>query len=203
MTHVDGSPAAYAAASPYKFHNLVVAAAVFHDNRLLIIKRSAEERSWTGYWEMPGGSVDSTDETISDAIARELREETGLVMRRVVDEIQPPITFDSGWAKSRKWLKLSFLVEITESAEAEAEEEVKAQESEEGKAKSISRVGVPIVKLDPKEHQSHLWVTEAQILAAKHQDTELEFISEEQVHVMLTAFGIHRRREQESSGTAV
>lgn len=299
MAHIHNPQAEYAKASPYKYHRLVVSAAVVRNDRLLIIKRAEQDKSWPGYWEAPGGSVDLTDKTIADAVARELQEETGLTMNRIVDEIQPAITFDSGWTKPKRWLKLSFLVEVTETTKGEAEEKVKAQESEgvfipqrsenavqpqesetvveaqeieevataqeshktaktakkaktqekeevvkareseiaadtavrsqdseedvntqegegtvntqegekainvqgtgEGKDVSMTEIVIPFIKLDPKEHSRHLWVTEAQVLAAEYQDEELQFISDQQTDVMLTAFRMSREKGQGSS----
>lgn len=38
--------------------------------------------------EIPGGKVDTTDETLLHAVARELKEETGLTAVRVVHKVQ-------------------------------------------------------------------------------------------------------------------
>lgn len=223
MPHIHNSPAEYARASPYKFHNLIVSAAVIHDNRLLIVKRAEEETSFSGCWEVPGGSVDATDKTIADAVARELREETGLTMNHIINEIQPAITFGSGWERPKRWLNHTFLVEVTETAkdEAEAEDAVKlqksgeeavksqeseeksnAQKSKEAKFTSLAEVIIPFIKLDPKEHSRHLWVTSQQILAAEYQGEELQFISDQQTDIMLTAFQMHKEIGRESLSEA-
>lgn len=57
---------------------LLVVVAIFEDNegRFLITKRPLET-SHGGYWEFPGGKVES-GETISEALLREIQEELGL-----------------------------------------------------------------------------------------------------------------------------
>jgi 8-oxo-dGTP diphosphatase len=47
-------------------------------NRLLVVRRSLEDRHNAGLWEFPGGKVD-VGENISTSLAREVYEETGLV----------------------------------------------------------------------------------------------------------------------------
>ena len=52
-----------------------VAAVIVEDGRLLLIRRGAEPSR--GKWSLPGGSVE-WGETLTDAVRREVREETGL-----------------------------------------------------------------------------------------------------------------------------
>tara|TARA_R100000315_G_C5235326_1_gene147026 strand:- start:3029 stop:3502 length:474 start_codon:yes stop_codon:yes gene_type:complete len=47
----------------------------------LIIKRSPQEDSYRGYWDLPGGHVDKDDYSIEMGAIRELDEETSLVAR--------------------------------------------------------------------------------------------------------------------------
>jgi mutator protein MutT len=62
------------------FAPLVAAAAILtrDDGKILLVKRG--EDPGKGLWGLPGGYVE-IDETIEQALVRELREETGLVMR--------------------------------------------------------------------------------------------------------------------------
>ncbi len=54
----------------------VTAAIIEHDGRYLLARR-APEQNLAGYWEFPGGKVE-TDETFEDCLARELMEELNL-----------------------------------------------------------------------------------------------------------------------------
>lgn len=57
---------------------LAVSAAIFRDERVLLVKRAQPPA--LGRWTLPGGRVEP-GETLSDAIRREVAEETGLVIR--------------------------------------------------------------------------------------------------------------------------
>ena len=65
---------------------------VNEDDEVLIIKRSEDEESHTGYWDLPGGHVDDEDKSIEAGVVRELKEETGLqtdlTSVKYVDKIQ-------------------------------------------------------------------------------------------------------------------
>ena len=56
----------------------VVAAVIRNNNRLLLGQRPQHKRHG-GLWEFPGGKIEP-DETVYQAIARELKEEMGLVV---------------------------------------------------------------------------------------------------------------------------
>jgi 8-oxo-dGTP diphosphatase len=54
-----------------------VGAAIFHENALPRLRRTPD---FPGMWELAGGSVE-IGEKLEDALAREIREETGLIVR--------------------------------------------------------------------------------------------------------------------------
>ncbi len=65
-----------------KLFNVGIKAVITQDNKVLIVKNSS------GFWEVPGGRIDG-DETIEQALHRELREELpnieSIVLGKVVD----------------------------------------------------------------------------------------------------------------------
>ena len=56
----------------------VVAAMLVRDGAILLCQRSARRAWYPGVWDLPGGHVEQ-NETTTDALARELREELGVV----------------------------------------------------------------------------------------------------------------------------
>lgn len=60
-----------------KYHNRAVTidAVIVTEGRILLIKRGLHP--YKGYWALPGGHLDY-DETIENAVTREVKEETGL-----------------------------------------------------------------------------------------------------------------------------
>lgn len=61
----------------YANRGLTIDAIIVRDGKILLIKRGAEP--FKGFWALPGGYVD-WDETVEDAVRREVAEETGLMV---------------------------------------------------------------------------------------------------------------------------
>ena len=59
-----------------RFH-AAVSVAVLRRGRLLLLRRGPGERTYVGFWEMPGGAVES-GESLAAAARREIREEACL-----------------------------------------------------------------------------------------------------------------------------
>ncbi len=57
----------------------VVTAFIFNEGKVLIMKRSEEEKFLPGYFELPGGKM-NFGEKPEEALNRELQEETGLTV---------------------------------------------------------------------------------------------------------------------------
>ncbi|MBB5913799.1 8-oxo-dGTP diphosphatase [Nocardia transvalensis] len=86
--------------------HFVVGVAVFRDRKLLVVRRVADD--WHGgMYELPGGGVES-GESFADCVARELYEETGLRMRRIVEVAGE---FDYATRTKARVRKYNFVVE--------------------------------------------------------------------------------------------
>lgn len=96
---------------------------IFHPVRgLLLIRRAIGEAAFPGYWEVPGGGVEAppTDATLLDAVVREVWEETGLKVTRLL-RCFGCVEFQG--RSGRWWRKWNFEVEAEEG-------EVKLEERE-------------------------------------------------------------------------
>ena len=61
-----------------KFSGKTAAAIIeFPDNKILLVKRGIPV--FRGYWALPGGKVEP-EETVEEAVIREVKEETGLTV---------------------------------------------------------------------------------------------------------------------------
>lgn len=60
----------------------VVSAVLFRDNKILVQER-AKNQNYAGYWEFPGGKVNE-NESIEDALIRELYEEIGITPNSII-----------------------------------------------------------------------------------------------------------------------
>lgn len=98
--------------------------------RLLLVQRAATERAFPNLWEIPGGSTETFDRSILHSVAREVFEETGLHLTRIVRQVGEGVEFQSakqitdenGLSKPRKsYLKLTFEIEVAEFEEKLAE----------------------------------------------------------------------------------
>ncbi|KAL9127228.1 MAG: hypothetical protein Q9217_003845 [Psora testacea] len=63
------------------------ASTIKHQHQLLIVKRAEHAAAFPDQWELPGGHVES-GETVRQCVQRETMEETGLVVDRILGELQ-------------------------------------------------------------------------------------------------------------------
>ncbi|HEY4161042.1 MAG TPA: NUDIX domain-containing protein [Candidatus Saccharimonadales bacterium] len=88
--------------------HITTGVAVVQDGKILVVRRVAHDDTLAGEWELPGGSVDA-GETIEQGAIRELREETGLE----VDKILRSFTgFDYATSKKPKVRQINFKVTV-------------------------------------------------------------------------------------------
>lgn len=90
--------------------------------RLLLVQRAATD-AFPNLWEIPGGSSEATDLTIFHSVAREVLEETGLHLKRIVQQVGEGVEFrskkeivdENGVSKPKKvYFKFTFEIEVTE-----------------------------------------------------------------------------------------
>jgi 8-oxo-dGTP diphosphatase len=80
--------------------------AVTREGKILVVRRIAEDDDLGGEWELPGGGVDE-GETIGQGAARELLEETGLVVDKILSIFEG---FDYTTTKKPKARQTNFKV---------------------------------------------------------------------------------------------
>ncbi|KAE8152768.1 NUDIX hydrolase domain-like protein [Aspergillus avenaceus] len=115
------------------------------ESKVLLLRRALTD-SLPGYWEGPGGGCEETDDSIVDAVVREVREESGLHVSRVVD-----LVGIEEWVKLKpdqvvKAVKFHFLVEVWE-----------AQGFIPGGEGQVVERWEDGVLLTPEEHDAFVW----------------------------------------------
>lgn len=171
-------PATYLASHP-EFDAIATGALVTsrHESgsrRLLLVQRAAHD-SMPSRWEIPGGACDGDDATLLHGLARELWEETGLLLRRVVGRLGPGRGNGRGLGKGSKdgavfftrrglrVIKYSFLVDVEQP---------------------------PRIELDPNEHQRFLWATEEECRAGRVGDVDIKFTTDQQTATIMEGFRV-------------
>ena len=82
--------------------------AVVKDDKILVVRRVAYDDTLAGAWELPGGGVDS-NETIEQGAIRELLEETGLEVDKIIGTFDG---FDYTTSKKPKVRQVNFKVTV-------------------------------------------------------------------------------------------
>lgn len=88
--------------------HLATGVAVVNDNMVLAVRRVAHDDTLPGEWELPGGGVDA-DETIEQGAARELYEETGLEIDKIIGTFEG---FDYTTPNKPKVRQINFKVTV-------------------------------------------------------------------------------------------
>ena len=99
---------------------LGVGALLFEDDRILMVERGGEPLR--GQWSLPGGCVE-TGERLTDAVCREMQEETGLLVEPLgVVEIFERIMRDEAGGAEYHYVLVDFLVRRTGGTLAAADD---------------------------------------------------------------------------------
>lgn len=89
---------------------IIVAGAVFHQGKVLIIQRGADEEAFPDFWELPGGKREIFENS-QNALVREVKEETGLD----VEPVRPLSVFEFKVEKTkefRDFTQITFLCKL-------------------------------------------------------------------------------------------
>lgn len=57
---------------------VAASAAILQDGKILLVKRVDDASTCPGMWTFPAGGVDATDQSVQEAVVREVKEETNL-----------------------------------------------------------------------------------------------------------------------------
>lgn len=88
-----------------------VGAIIFQDDRILMAQRG--KPPLLGWWSLPGGALE-TGEALADAVAREVLEETGLVVKPLrVFEIFERILRDDAGVPEYHYVLIDYVCEVT------------------------------------------------------------------------------------------
>ena len=127
-----------------------------HPPRTLLLRRALTD-SMPGCWEGPGGSYEADEDgTLLDGVVREVLEETGLHVSRIVELVSV-----DGWTHKRREdgrfvriAKYSFIVEVHEAVREVS-----------GVPQMIHRDEIPVV-LEVDAHDAFEWATEEDVKAS-------------------------------------
>lgn len=132
------------------FDGIGTSAFVFDaQNRVLLVQRAAHD-SMPNLWEAPGGAVDAGDVSILHGCARELREEVGLVARRMKRLVTEGVDKGEKWSVFTNRTGTKIICGF--GFEAEVEDD-----------------GGEVV-LDENEHQGWVWALESEVRAERMGD---------------------------------
>ncbi|MEO3862425.1 NUDIX hydrolase [Acrocarpospora sp. B8E8] len=117
-----------------KVFGVLVCAATFHDDHVLLLRRSEDQKFMPGEWSIPAGKIQPLEESLEDAVCRELYEEAGIKGR---------VRHGLGmcWFESRYYDQLLHHIQFNFVVDAEDRQ----------------------VKLMDKSNMDHLWLSVHQI----------------------------------------
>ncbi|KAB8256778.1 P-loop containing nucleoside triphosphate hydrolase protein [Aspergillus pseudonomiae] len=139
---------------------------------ILLIQRALCD-SKPEFWEVPAGSCEEQDKTPRDALEREVREETGLQLSRVINALPIQTWTRSKEGQQHEWVGLPYIIGVSELEPSISHEN---RQGVSGRALKWKEV----IQLNPKEHRDFVWATEYEVRRDKykmfgnHKETILE-----------------------------
>ncbi|RAQ70220.1 hypothetical protein AFCA_011037 [Aspergillus flavus] len=119
---------------------------------ILLIQRALCD-SEPGFWKVPAGSCEEQDKTPRDALEREVREETGLQLSRVIHALPIQTWTRSKEGEQHEWVGLPYIIEVSELEHSISHENRQGVSGRALKCKDV-------IQLNPREHQDFAWATE-------------------------------------------
>jgi len=100
---------------------VVVGGVIVNENKVLIVQRASDEEAYTDLWELPSGKKEPL-EKVTDAIIREVKEETGLTTEiiKMVDVFNFSVEKPD---ETRDVTQINFLLKLIGSSEVKLSEE--------------------------------------------------------------------------------
>ena len=100
---------------------VVVGGVIVNENKVLIVQRASDEEAYPDLWELPSGKKEPL-EKVTDAIIREVKEETGLTTEiiKMVDVFNFSVEKPD---ETRDVTQINFLLKLIGSSEVKLSEE--------------------------------------------------------------------------------
>jgi len=76
---------------------IVVSALIAHEGNILLGRKKPGAGPYPNTWHLPGGGIEEEDETLEEALQREVKEETGLEIA-----VSDGIGFDEDWEPNKE-----------------------------------------------------------------------------------------------------
>ncbi len=144
--------------------------------RILLVQRAALD-SMPYEWELPGGGIDGEDVSILNGCVREVKEETGLTVLRVVRRVTEgadgePFTVFTNSRGTRVFCKFAFEVEVEDNSK---------------------------ITLAPDEHQDWVWASEEEVVEGRMGSADGKRIPLTAPHVRRIIMEAFRMRKEDEA----
>lgn len=149
--------------------------------RVLLLRRSLSS-NYGGYWEGPGGSCEQTDATMLSALVREVFEESGLQVSKILDlvAIEDWECGKTVEGKTKRAVKIFFLADVYKGNQ-------QLHQQHHGELGWEHKV-----KIAPREHEQFQWATEEEVReGTEKEEGRFRFCGEEGYN-FLKAFKVFR-----------
>jgi ADP-ribose pyrophosphatase YjhB (NUDIX family) len=134
---------------------LGIGALVFEEGRILLIERGHDPLK--GFWSLPGGALE-VGETLEEGVAREVREETGLIVRPLgVVEIYQRIMRDAAGRPEYHYVLVDFICRVEGGTLAAASDVSRAEwvAPEQLSSYNITEGTLPVIEKGFREHRKY------------------------------------------------